>query len=129
ASLDFIADAPSLRVIQTLEAGVDWLLGNVPGGVTLCNPRCVGSIPVAEWVLGMLLVHGKGIFEAVESRTWSYWRAPELAGRTVLIVGHGSIGAAVAARCRPFDAHVVGVTSANRGELPELLPTADHVVL
>jgi phosphoglycerate dehydrogenase-like enzyme len=128
-SLEFIAAAPSLRVIQTLEAGVDWLLGNVPDGVTLCNARGVRSIPVAEWVLGMLLVHGKGIFEAVESRTWAYWRAPELAGKTVLIVGHGSIGAAVAARCRAFDAHVIGVTSANRDALAELLPAADFVVL
>jgi phosphoglycerate dehydrogenase-like enzyme len=128
-SLEFIASAPSLRVVQTLEAGVDWLIGRVPARVTVCNARGVRDIPVAEWVLGMLLAHGKGIFEAVERRTWEYWRAPELAGKTVLIVGHGSIGAAVARRAQAFDAHVVGVTSANRQALPELLGAADFVVL
>src|SRR5690242_3768311 len=121
-SLEFIATAPSLRVIQTLEAGVDWLLGRVPRGVTVCNARGVRSIPVAEWVVGMLLVHGKSIFEAVESRAWNYWRAPELAGKTVLIVGHGAIGEAVAQRLRPFDAHVIGIKSADRRSLPSLLP-------
>jgi phosphoglycerate dehydrogenase-like enzyme len=131
----FIASAPSLRVIQTLEAGVDWLLGRVPDGVTLCNARGVRDTPVAEWVLAMLLAHGKELFETTERRTWRYWQAPELAGSTVLIVGHGSIGSALARRLRALDASVVGVARTARDglhaieALPELLPAADAVVL
>jgi phosphoglycerate dehydrogenase-like enzyme len=134
-ALDFIAGAPSLRVIQTLEAGVDWLLGRVPPGVTLCNARGVRDTPVAEWVLAMLLGHGKGLFEAAEQRRWQYWQPRELAGSTVLIVGHGSIGAALARRLRALDAHVVGVARGARdglfgiSDLPDLLPDADSVVL
>jgi phosphoglycerate dehydrogenase-like enzyme len=130
---EFIAAAPSLRVIQTLEAGVDWLLGRVPAGVTLCNARGVRDTPVAEWVLAMLLAHGKQLFD--EPRAWRYWQPRELAGSTVLIVGHGSIGGALARRLRALDAHVVGVARTARdglhgiAELPALLPAADAVVL
>ena len=99
-ALGFIASSPTLRVIQTLEAGIDWLTDRVPEHVTLCNARGVRDTPVAEWVLAMLLAHGKGLFEAAERRTWKYWQPRELAGSTVLIVGHGSIGAALARRLR-----------------------------
>ena len=134
-ALEFIAGAPSLRVIQTLEAGVDWLHGRVPEGVTVCNARGVRDTPVAEWVLAMLLAHGKGLFEAAERRVWEYWQPRELAGSTVLIVGHGSIGAALARRLLALDAHVVGVARTARDglhgidALPRLLPAADAVVL
>jgi phosphoglycerate dehydrogenase-like enzyme len=83
----------------------------------------------------MLLAHGKGLFEVVERRRWRYWQPRELAGSTVLIVGHGSIGAALARRLRALDAHVVGVARTARDRLHgidalgELLPQADAVVL
>jgi phosphoglycerate dehydrogenase-like enzyme len=133
--LDFIERAPSLRVIQTLEAGVDWLLGRVPARVVLCNARGVRDTPVAEWVLAMLLAHGKGLFEAAERRTWEYWQPRELAGSTVLIVGHGSIGSALARRLTALEADVIGVARTARDglrgvdELPALLGEADSVVL
>ena len=134
-SLSFISTSSTLRVIQTLEAGVDWLSDRVPEHVTLCNARGVRDTPVAEWVLAMLLAHGKGLFEAAERRTWKYWQPRELAGSTVLIVGHGSIGAALARRLDALDAHVVGVARIARDglygieSLPELLPRADSVVV
>jgi phosphoglycerate dehydrogenase-like enzyme len=134
-ALRVIATAPSLRVIQTLESGVDWLAGRVPDGVTLCNARGIRDTPVAEWVLAVLLAHGKGLFEAAERRVWEYWQPPELAGKTVLIVGHGSIGASLARRLRALEVDVVGVArSAREGvrgidALPSLLPVADAVVL
>ncbi len=122
-------------MIQTLEAGVDWLTDRVPERVTLCNARGVRDTPVAEWVLAMLLAHGKGLFEAAERRTWKYWQPRELAGSTVLIVGHGSIGAALGRRLEALDAHVVGVAGRARDglygpeSLPELLGRADSVVV
>jgi phosphoglycerate dehydrogenase-like enzyme len=134
-ALRFIAECTTLRVIQTLEAGVDWLTDRVPEHVTLCNARGVRDTPVAEWVLAMLLAHGKGLFEAAERRTWRYWQPRELAGSTVLIVGHGSIGAAVEERLVPFGvAEVVRVARRARDgvraidDLAALLPDADVVV-
>ncbi len=58
----------------------------------------------------------------------------DIDGHTVLVVGFGSIGRALAARLAPFGAHVIGVArNAHDGaqpasELPKLLPIADVVV-
>ena len=35
--LELLGEMPGLRVLQTLSAGVDWLLPLVPSGVTLCD--------------------------------------------------------------------------------------------
>ena len=50
-----------LRVIQTLSAGVDWLVGRVPGRVMVCNARGVYDAPLAEWVLGAILAMQRGL--------------------------------------------------------------------
>jgi len=52
---ELIGQMSELRVIQTLSAGVDWLEGYVPAGVTLCDAGGTRDIPVAEWVLAAIL--------------------------------------------------------------------------
>jgi phosphoglycerate dehydrogenase-like enzyme len=60
----------------------------------------------------------------------------DLAGKTVLIIGYGSIGAAIEARLAPFGVNIVRVARSARkepevfavSELPRLLPEADVVV-
>src|SRR5258708_11795889 len=58
----------------------------------------------------------------------------DLEGRTVLVLGYGSIGRALAARLAPFGVRVVGVAQHGRLDavtpesLPRLLPEADVLV-
>jgi phosphoglycerate dehydrogenase-like enzyme len=133
------AAMPSLRVVQAISAGVDWLLPYVPAGVTVCDAAGVHDIPVAEWCVGAILAGLKRFGECRDRQ-----RAPsapppppprDLAGARVLIVGHGSIGGALAARLEPFGAEIHGVARHARpgvsttDDLPALLPTADVVVL
>lgn len=127
----------SLRVVQTLSAGVDWL-PELPEGVTLCDARGVHDIAVAEWVLSVILAAARGLPEMVDSQRAGQWERPpqaELHGSRVLIVGYGSIGEAVEARLEPFGVEVQRVARGERdgvhpiGGLGELLPTADVVVL
>ena len=47
----------------------------------------------------------------------------------MLILGYGSIGHAVGARLEPFGAHIVGVGRRERDALPDLVPTADVIVV
>ena len=44
-----------VKVVQTLSAGVDWVLPMVPEGVVLCDGSGIHDVPVAEWVVMALL--------------------------------------------------------------------------
>jgi phosphoglycerate dehydrogenase-like enzyme len=101
-----------LRVIQTTSAGVDWLVGRVPGHVTVCNARGVYDGPLAEWVVGAILAMQRGLVESRDAQArgeWATIEPPELSGRRVVILGLGSIGSAIADRLRPFGVELIGV--------------------
>ena len=105
------------RVIQTLSAGVDWLIGRVPEGVVVCNARGVYDGPLAEWVVGAILAFQRGFVRARDAQAageWTSFELDELAGRRVVILGFGSIGTAVAERLRPFGVEIVGVARTRR---------------
>ncbi|MGC3860070.1 2-hydroxyacid dehydrogenase [Micromonospora chersina] len=138
-----LAELPDLAVVQLLSAGADAWVGRVPDGVTLCDARGVHDSATAEWVVGAILSALRGfgpLARAQGRREWAYDEvAPtdELAGKRVLIVGAGSIGAAVRARLAPFEVSFTLVARTPRpaeevhgvDELPALLPEADVVVL
>jgi phosphoglycerate dehydrogenase-like enzyme len=128
----------ALRLVQTMSAGVDRIAPAIPAGVTLCSARGVHDAPVAEWVAAMILADRKRLAEHRDSQREGSWRPLEgddLPGASVLVVGHGSIGRALAARLEPFGVAVVGVARRPRPgvhgmkELVLLLPEADVVVL
>ncbi len=133
-----MAQMPGLRVAQALTAGVERLLPHVPPGVTLCNARGVHDASTAEWVVAVTLAALRDLpyFAAEQAaQRWSYRFTDCLADKSVLIVGYGSIGAAVERRLSGFEVTVRRVARRPRDgvaagtELPELLPGADVVVL
>jgi len=132
---------PNLKAIQLLSAGADAWTGRVPEGVTLCDARGVHDSSTAEWVVTAILASLRrfDFFARAQAEgRWSYSEVTptdELAGKHVLIVGAGSIGAALAQRLAPFEVTMSSVARTPRpgihgsGELPKLLPHADVVVL
>ncbi|MFV2107393.1 2-hydroxyacid dehydrogenase [Micromonospora sp. LOL_015] len=134
---------PDLQVVQLLSAGADAWVGRLPEHLTLCDARGVHDSSTAEWIAAAILTHVRdfaGFIRAQTRREWSYEQfAPtdELAGKRVLIVGAGSIGAALRARLSPFEVEFTLVARTARpavqvhgvDELPALLPYADIVVL
>ncbi|OKI89564.1 2-hydroxyacid dehydrogenase [Micromonospora sp. CB01531] len=143
AAAPLLAELPDLAVVQLLSAGADAWVGQIPDGVTLSDARGVHDTSTAEWVVTAILsvLRGFGpLARAQARREWAYDAvAPtdELAGKRVLIVGAGSIGAAVQARLAPFEVTFTLVARTPRpaegvhgvDELPALLPEADVVVL
>jgi phosphoglycerate dehydrogenase-like enzyme len=133
---------PGLKFVQAFSAGVDRLLPLIPSGVLLCNAVGVHDIPVAEWVIGVILVMQRRLPELLDAQHSSKWIRDEsrshfgadLEGKTVLVLGHGGIGRAVASRLAPFGARVTGIARhAREGvetpeALPLRLPDADIVV-
>jgi len=137
-ALTAMAQMPRLKVVQTLTAGFDRVRPHVPAGAVLCNARGVHDASTAEWVVGAILAQLRQFpYFAAEQAAgrWSYQSTDCLAGKTVLIVGYGSIGGAVERRLAGFDVTVRRVARSARdrvspvADLPRLLPQADVVVL
>lgn len=135
---DVVPQMSGLQVVQTLTAGVDAVLPVVPDDVTLCSGRGIHDASTAELALTLLLASLRGVPDFVRAQDRREWRPrwrPALADKHVLIVGHGAIGAAIEARLAPFEVTVDRVARRARDgvhaidELPDLLPTADVVVL
>ena len=133
-----ITALPSLKTVQILSAGADRILPYIPSNITLCNARGAHTGATAEWTVGAMIAHLRNFprFLAAQQRqTWDSAVSESVAGKRVLIVGYGSIGAAVERRLAGWEVTVERVARHARDgvrsidELPGLLPEADVVVI
>lgn len=136
--LDLLADLPKLRLIQLQSAGAEKVIPFVPPGVTLATAKGAHDATVAEWIMSVILAQEHELPRFVRAQSeqhWDFRLTGELTGKTVLILGYGSIGEAVARRLAGFDVNLIPVARHPRpgvksvDELPMLLPEADIVVL
>jgi phosphoglycerate dehydrogenase-like enzyme len=126
--LNRASEMTSLRVVQTLTAGVDNFLPVVPEGVTLCNAAGVHDASTAELAVALAMASGRHLDDFARNMPAGRWQPQlgiSLADRRVLIVGYGRIGAAIERRLAGFE--VASITRVARGprEDPEVRPTAD----
>ena len=135
-------DLPDVRWVQSTWAGVTPLIGHPRRDYHLTGVKGVFGAQMAEYVLGYLLAYRLRLLERLgrqAQRDW--WPEPSatLAGRTLGILGTGSIGAAIARRARVFDLAVIGLSRSGRpqpafdrvwptAQLNDFLPRADFVV-
>lgn len=104
-----------LRAIQLLSAGMD----RVPldyiqqRGIELCNARGVYSIPMAEYAVMTVLDYLKSsaaLYANQQDHLWNKIRSvEELHGKTVCVLGMGSVGCEVAKRFAAFTGRIIGV--------------------
>jgi len=109
-----------LRLVQVPGAGLDRIdRSALPPGASLANAYG-HETGIAEYVLGAMLALTRGFARldaALRRGTWeSQWAPgapppawPELAGKTLGVLGYGRIGRAVARRARAFDMAVIAV--------------------
>ncbi len=133
-----LAKLPRLRLIQLMSAGAERVIPFVPPGVTLCNARGAHDPAVAEWIMAVILAQVRQLprfMAAQQAGTWDFASTESLAGQRVLIVGYGSIGAAVERMLAPFGVTVERIARRARpgvsglDDLPAALPRADIVIL
>ena len=140
---DLARIAPNLRLIHIIGAGVEHLcpMDWVPEGVTVVNNRGAHADKAGEYgLMAVLMLHNHlpAIIGNQQRAHWESLYSTPIGGRTLLVIGAGSIGAAVARRCRALGIRVLGVTRHGRpldavdemyttDALDDLLPRADFV--
>ncbi len=149
---DLLAQAPKLRWFQQWGAGADWLLEHpevAEKDFLLTNVSGIHAVPISEHIFAFLLAFARSFPRATRdqfSATWSQSEGQpeptfELAGKTMLLLGTGAIGARTAQLAQAFGMRVVGMRRnadkkvehidemASLDALGSVLPTADVVVL
>jgi len=143
-----LARTPDLRLICVAATGTNNVdLEAATGrGIGVCNVRDYASATVAEHVFALILMLAKNLRayqQAVHSGAWQRSRhfcvlgepITELRGKTLGIVGYGSIGRSVAAIAKAFGMNVLvaarpgGGTTPGRIALSDLLARVDILTL
>lgn len=112
-----IESALQLKVISTVSAEVDHidLWAAAERGITVCHTPHIPDDAVADLTMTLLLACARHIIDAdhfVKAREWAYW-SPDLLlgadvqGRTIGIIGLGSVGIRVAHRALGFGMRVL----------------------
>jgi phosphoglycerate dehydrogenase-like enzyme len=139
------SDAPNLKLLQILGAGVDYLLPLdwIPTGVTVLTNSGAHVPKAAQSALMALLMLNARVPELTwcqRRREWNRIFTSTLEGKTLLIVGVGQIGGGAATHAKNFGMRVIGtrrsgaphpdVEQMHRPEaLHDLLPQADFVLV
>ena len=150
-----------VKLVLSMMAGTEWIPETVGPHVTICNAHGAHNISTAEWTVSATLamlkhfpffldVQRRGDWRMRKEATVEYVRQTgderhlyppvmleELTGKTVLLVGHGSIGKEIERMLEPFHVNMLRVARNARteplvypvSELNSLLPKADVVIL
>ena len=109
-----LASLPALVWSQSIWAGVEPLLDPASHrDYILTNARGVFGGLMSEYILGYLLTHERKIFQRLEDQKNKRWDDSDtgtLRGKTIGILGVGSIGAEVARTAKFFGMNVRGYT-------------------
>lgn len=110
--LDLPKDAPHLRWVQLSHVGFERVNPALMGDVQFTNIGEMSASPIAEWVIGCMLMFAKGwpaAFHSQRAHEWRRYMPREVAGATVGIIGLGAIGSEVARRARDLGCRVIGM--------------------
>ncbi len=138
--------ARRLQWVHATSAGVDALLFPelIASSVPLTNARGIFDRPIAETVLGLVLLFAKDLRTTLalqERREWRHRETERIAGRHALVVGAGAIGRQIARLLTAAGLTVDGVASRPRADDPDFgavhgtealqahLSEADYVVI
>ena len=115
--------APRLKLIQSISSGVEQFdLDRLrTRNIHLCNARGANATAVAEHALALLFSLSRRLYEARDDQHRAHWsgtgmdprpRLQELTGKTVLIVGMGTIGDQLARFCLALGMQVMACATA-----------------
>ena len=144
---DLLAKAPKLKVVGRAGVGVDNvdLPAATAAGVLVMNTPGGNAISVAEHTLALMLCMARSIPQASASTKAAKWEKKkfmgnELRGKTLGVVGLGSIGREVVKRARSFEMRILAAdpfvstqAAADLGvalvDLAQLCAESDYITL
>lgn len=131
-----------LKLLHVLGTGVDGFPLDLVGDRIVTCSRGASAVAISEFAMAAMLAFEKQLPETWLSEPPPHWNLAGLgglAGRTLGIVGLGSIGTELARRALAFDMDVVALRRTRApsgladvellGSLAELLARSDHVVI
>jgi phosphoglycerate dehydrogenase-like enzyme len=160
-NLKIVPHLRGVKLVLSLMAGTEWIPGAMGPHVTICNARGAHNISTAEWTLSAILAMLKHFPLFLDIQKSGEWKRrfeasseyaettgdrrvhyppvmlEELTGKTVMLVGYGSIGKDIERMLEPFHVELIRVARTARkdpkvyaiGELDALLPKAQVIVL
>ncbi len=152
-SPDAVLQLPNLKWVQHWAAGVDRFTNRpdiMARDFLLTRGSGVHAIPISEHILAYLLAFARGLPGAIRAQLAHRWEKAgsaqrtdvfELAGKTMLLIGVGAIGARTAQVASALGMRVIGVRydpsrpaagverMVGQAQLLDVLPEADFVVL
>lgn len=113
---EFLRAAPRMRVVGRLGVGLDNIDMEAcrEAGVVVIPAAGANVVSVAEYVLGAMLVLTRRVYAMTDAVLAGEWPrqghafGTELQGKTLGLIGFGSIARAVAARAAPFEMTILG---------------------
>jgi phosphoglycerate dehydrogenase-like enzyme len=150
-----------VKLVLSLMAGTEWIPGAMGPHVTICNARGAHNIATAEWTLATILATFKYLPLYLDLQHAGIWKRrfeasehfarisgnaheiyppvmqEELTGKSVLLVGYGSIGREIERVLAPFRVDLTRVARTARtdppvhavSDLDGLLPAAEVIIL
>lgn len=123
-----------LRWIQFISSGIERAFEmGLPPSIAITNARGVKSPTLAEHAMTMLLALARRVPDFVDARKRREWIRLRVhsqmwgaEGKTLAVIGMGSIGHEIARKAKAFDMHVIGVSRKGKpgGHFDEVLPRA-----
>lgn len=136
--------APHVRWVHSLSDGVERLLTKdmMERPILLTNSHGIHDRSVAEHTMALLLGLSRNLPKAVrqqEAKIWERQRSVSLFGKTIAIIGFGSIGRTIAQRAKVFETNILAVKKHlsvelfadkvyTTEQLDDVLPQADIVI-
>lgn len=137
--------SPHLNWIHCIGSGVehmlplDWL----PESVTLTNNKGVHAAKAGEFgLMSILMLHSRmpAVLTNQKNHVYDSLYATPIAGKTVVVLGTGSLGGSGAKKVHELGAHVIGVNRSGRAvdgcdevvttdQLDAVLPKADYMLI
>ena len=138
-----LVESDTVRWVSVGGSGTDHLAGWNPDRVIVTNAAGVAASMMAEYTLGALLYFSldlPGFRQAQSARRWVEGGVSPIEGRTLLIIGLGKTGQAIAKRAKAMGMRVLGVRARPAptphvdevlpvSALVEVLPAADGVAV